>query len=336
MSNQLQLGRPPVEPLSDVAWARVERGLWARMDTGSHPVVTPPSGRRWLWIAAPALACAAIALVIEVRRSAPPVATTDGPLIIRTSEAPSSVAAGDAHITLEAESTVVVSREEPTAMVERGAASFEVAPRHEHQPYVVVAGDTMVRVIGTRFRVARSAEITMVTVERGLIDVRFHGVAVQVGAGQAWSSEHPNDISTSTRTAYEPPPPVRRTPPPVTSPAAPDETEMAPVRARPPAKPVTPPGAKPTAPGPGFDPDEAKFNQLSALERREPATALAGYLELSRGNGRWAANALYAAGRLATDMRDPRATTFLKIYLRRFPKGRNADDARKLLEGDHR
>ena len=32
MSEREQLGPPPVEALSDLSWARVERGLWARLD----------------------------------------------------------------------------------------------------------------------------------------------------------------------------------------------------------------------------------------------------------------------------------------------------------------
>ena len=58
---------------------------------------------------------------------------------------------------------------------------------------------------------------------------------------------------------------------------------------------------------------------------------MAGYLALSKGSSRWAQVALYAAGRLAADRDEPRATTFLEIYLRRFPHGKNADDARQLL-----
>jgi len=336
MSDQLELGPPPVESLSDVAWARVERGLWARLD--ADVAATAPASRRWLYLAAPAFAAAAgVALWIGLRGTpAPHAGVSDDPLIFTTSGAPSTVSAGDAHISLEAESKVVMSRETPTAMVERGAAWFQVAPRGAQPPFVVVAGDTVVRVIGTRFRVARYAEVTTVTVEHGLVDVRFHGVGVQVAGGQSWSSDRPNEISATMRTAHEPrvtPPPPPPAPVPVPAAEPPDETPMPPVRARPPAKPVTPPPAVSTK---TVDPDEAKFNRLAALESRDPATALAGYLELSRTNGKWAAVGLYAAGRLAMDLHDPRAPTFLKIYLRRFPKGKNADDARKLLEGDHR
>jgi FecR-like protein len=338
MSNELQLGPPPVEPLSDVAWARVERGLFARMDTGAQPVVAAPPTRRWLWIAAPMLAAAAaVALWIGLRSPvAPPHAVGPDPLIIVPGESPSTVSAGDAFVTLEAHSKVVLSREAPTALVEHGAAWFQVAPRHEQPPYVVVAGDTVVRVIGTRFKVGRYAEVTTVAVERGLVDVRFRGVGAQVGAGQTWSSNQPNAISATTRTASAAEPaPVKPAPVAASAPTT-DETEMAPVRARPRAKPVTPPTPGTSQAAPVVDPDQTKFNEATALERRDPKAALTAYMELSQGNGKWAANALYAAGRLAKDLGDPRAETFLRIYLRRFPKGKNVDDARKLLEGEHR
>jgi len=79
------------------------------------------------------------------------------------------------------------------------------------------------------------------------------------------------------------------------------------------------------------DPDRVEYDRLAALEARSPDAALKGYMLLGRGNSRWAAPALYAAARLAVDRRDPRAETFLGIYLQRFPDGANAADARKLL-----
>jgi hypothetical protein len=79
------------------------------------------------------------------------------------------------------------------------------------------------------------------------------------------------------------------------------------------------------------DEDRVRFEKLSSLEARDPSAAIAGYLELSARGGRWAEVGLYAAARLAADRRDPRATTLLNVYLRRFPRGANADDVRILL-----
>ena len=81
-----------------------------------------------------------------------------------------------------------------------------------------------------------------------------------------------------------------------------------------------------------IDLEQIKFERLLKLEPKDSAAALAGYLEISRGNSRWAANGLYSAGRLAADRGDPRARTFLEIYLRRFPNGANAADAKTLLD----
>ena len=57
------------------------------------------------------------------------------------------------------------------------------------------------------------------------------------------------------------------------------------------------------------------------------------YRDLSRGRDAWAGNALYALGRLAHDRGDlARARRALTDYLRRFPRGANAADARALLD----
>src|SRR5262245_59599388 len=65
--------RPPVEGLSEIAWARVERGVFARLDDGTvtNAVASraaPNDSRRgWLWLAVPALAAAAAGVVFFAR-----------------------------------------------------------------------------------------------------------------------------------------------------------------------------------------------------------------------------------------------------------------------------
>jgi hypothetical protein len=100
-----------------------------------------------------------------------------------------------------------------------------------------------------------------------------------------------------------------------------------------PAQVTTAPAPTPTqtpTPAQATD-DRARFEQLAALEARDPSAAIAGYLELSGKGGRWGEVGLYAAARLAADRRDARAATLLAIYLRRSPSGANADDVRLLL-----
>ena len=46
MSDDMPTEAPPVEPMTDMQWARVERGLMARLD--SQPVALPEAEKRRL------------------------------------------------------------------------------------------------------------------------------------------------------------------------------------------------------------------------------------------------------------------------------------------------
>ncbi len=325
-----RLGPPPIEPLSDVAWARVERGLWARLDGSTTTRIAPerPS-RRWVWIAAPLVAAAAIVLVVTMRggsssdESGIEVADRGSDArdvrVVSPATAPTSASFNDAYIELEPASAVVMRHDQPTTVLERGAATFAVAPRGARAPFVVLAGETKVRVIGTKFRVARSDDRVAVEVEHGIVEVQYKGAIVRVGANESWSSDRPvvGSIDES-EIDMEPTRVPRR---PKTKPTTAPKTEITTTQ---------PETAKPQETGKP-DPDRAKFERLATLEKKNPTAAMTGYLELSQSSGRWAANALYAAARLAVDRSDPRAKTLLTVYLKRFPSGANADDARELL-----
>lgn len=347
-------GPPPVEPLPDVAWARVERGLMARLDSAPSSEAVPPARRRWIWLAVPALAAAAVLVVVFALRG--PVAQdthvgTD-PEVSRvvSGDAPSAVSFADAHVELASRSAIVMSREgaAPSVLLERGTASFTVAPREGRPAFVVRAGDTVVRVVGTQFQVARTDEHVAVVVRHGIVDVLFRGTTVRVAAGYEWHSEHPEAVTTVAIADPAPAP----TPAPAHVPG-PENTNPTPTPGAQSTRPIPTPGPGPqiTRPIPTPDPtpqitkpvpmptptatvesDRAKYDRLSRLEISDPKAALSGYLELSRGSSEWAAIGLYAAGRLAADRGDPRATTFLTIYLRRFPSGANVSDARTLLQ----
>jgi hypothetical protein len=57
------------------------------------------------------------------------------------------------------------------------------------------------------------------------------------------------------------------------------------------------------------------------------------YEQLAERSGPWAANALFAQGRLASDLGHVvEARHLLEVYVMRYPLGRNADDARTLLD----
>jgi transmembrane sensor len=272
------------------------------------------------------------------------------PLELETSRvvtdiASSSVSYGDSHIELDAHTALVMSHEatHPLVLLERGAARFTVAPRVQRPAFIVRAGDATVRVVGTQFRVARSEERITVSVARGLVNVEYRGSVVAVGAGQRWSSDAP---AVTAAIAVAPAPPTLGP----TKAQEPEEIEMpeTPGEAAPSAPAVKAHGHKPKHPAgtadtrtepkdtdapdvSDDDPDRTEYDRLAALEPRSPDAALKGYMALGRGQSRWAALALYAAARLAVDRHDPRAETFLGIYLQRFPDGANAADARKLL-----
>lgn len=313
--------RPPVEPLSDLAWSRVERNVWSQLDETEH-LPERRSSRRW-WLAAPLVAAAAVAAVVLFVHTPARPGRDEGPTRVVSEASSSSVSLGDAHIALDPHSAIVMDSHAgaPNVLVEHGAAWFAVEPRGSRPPFVVLAGDTRVRVIGTRFRVARDAERVEVVVDHGIVEVGYHGEVVRVTNGQHWSSEAPSEVASAEPPAPEIPAPVI----PAPAPGGPAPAPVVPV-----APPVTHP-VTPATPAAGVDRDAAKYAELARLEASSPNTAMAGYLALSKGSGRWAQVALYAAGRLAADRGEPRATTFLEIYLRRFPHGANADDARQLL-----
>jgi hypothetical protein len=351
MTDRDRLGPPPVEPMSDIAWSRVERGLWARVDAGeagpnATPSAAPRTGAlRWWIIAAPLAAAAIIAIVVGLRVILP-APGSDKPVRVVSQLAASSVSFEDSHIELDPDTALVTSRESghPQVLLERGGAWFTVAPRRSRPELIVRAGDATVRVIGTRFRVVRSKERIAVEVDHGAVDVQFRGIVVAVPADHQWSSESPARVSVLAA-VQRPAPAVASRPEPTTEPEPEPEPEIemdeeaappkrtSPKRTRPAPRPdtasATPEPA--TIGAPVIDRDRDEYERLARLEPKSPEAAQAGYMELAKGSSRWAGLALYAAARLAADRHDKRAETLLGMYLLRFPNGRNAEDARRLL-----
>jgi ferric-dicitrate binding protein FerR (iron transport regulator) len=184
--------RPPVEPLSDVAWARVERHVFSRMPEGTVTSaaasrdVHPESRSKWPWLAFP-LAAAAAAMVAFYGRGvdkAQPVTAGAEPEPARVvaSSSPSAVTFGDAHMMLDAQSAITIAQK--TVTLEYGAAWFEVGGS-----VAVTAGDLSVKAGTSRFRVARAAEHAKVDVDRGAVELRYHGKLVTVHAHEHWTSE---------------------------------------------------------------------------------------------------------------------------------------------------
>jgi TolA-binding protein len=78
------------------------------------------------------------------------------------------------------------------------------------------------------------------------------------------------------------------------------------------------------------------YEAAAQKERSDPGGAMREYRAIASGGGAWAANALFAAGRLAIDRgRADEGKRLLEDYLRRYPKGPNAEDAQRLLKRSH-
>ena len=197
-----RLGRPTVDALSDVGWARVERNLFSRVEgTVTNAVaardIKPITSRsNWVWLAVPAAAAAAFALAFFSMSGEPSSVDGERSRIV-AGASPSTVSFGDSHVTLEANTAVILDHDggKPTAVLEDGVAKFAVAPRTT--PMTVLAGDMVARTVNATFTVTRSGERADVAVATGTVDIRFRGHDVKVAANQTWSSEQASDVTDS-------------------------------------------------------------------------------------------------------------------------------------------
>jgi ferric-dicitrate binding protein FerR (iron transport regulator) len=198
MTQRERSGRPPVDPISDVAWARVERNVLTRNQgtitnaVGAKEIRTATASRsNWVWLAVPVAAAAAFALAFfSMNSPSQPTAASSGsdePSRIVAGDAPSSVTFGDTHLTLEAHTALVMDQNvaKPTAILENGTVELAVPARGDRQ-FTVLAGDALVRTGNAEFRVARDGEVVRVQVDTGSVRITFRGHDVTVGAKQSW------------------------------------------------------------------------------------------------------------------------------------------------------
>jgi transmembrane sensor len=112
--------------------------------------------------------------------------------------------------------------------VERGRATFDVKPNGP-RAWVIDAGDVVVKVLGTRFTVARDGDAVEVSVERGKVKVETKEGARILTAGQSFRTTRANatpDASAHAETNAKAPAP---TPAPVRAPAPAPAPDPAPV-----------------------------------------------------------------------------------------------------------
>jgi hypothetical protein len=284
-------------------------------------------GRAWL-VAAAALVvlCGAAFLA----RGLPEHARVEQPSRITTGSSSSHLALSGLSVDVEPQSAVVVGAETQNGIlivVDRGSIVCQVAPRANDAPLIVQAGEARVRVVGTRFRVARLGESARVDVQEGVVEVSSRGGTFRVKAGEQWPAEPVAAESAENVVVPSPPVPV----PDATNRASGGPGRPSPVTVKGRSSSAAPPADGVTAPEPPPS-RQAVFEQAARLERSDPAQASKLYASLQSQGDSWAQNALYAQGRLeATRGNRAEARRLLERYLERFPKGSNAEDARAVL-----
>lgn len=106
-----------------------------------------------------------------------------------TEERPSSFSLQDGSVVeAEAQTTIQVERQEAEVVsleLARGRARFAVSKRPTRR-FSIVAGDVTVRVVGTRFWVARIGEQVRVEVEEGTVEVRYQEQVISLPAPGVW------------------------------------------------------------------------------------------------------------------------------------------------------
>jgi len=389
--------RIEVEPLSEPRWAKIEKSLFAQLEheqldrEPAPKMATMPPQRAWRWrpavalVMAGAMAAAIGALATKSMFVSPVAPVASAPSRVVTGSSDSHIALGESDVDVAPESAVLVSGDDDRGImvvVDRGKVECEVAPRKGRPPFLVQAGDVRVKVVGTRFTVARDAQGggAHVLVAHGIVEVTSHGQTTTLHDGDSWPAAPTTQNTPLTPTPITTAAPVTQNDPPAPSPRAtaprtsrnksapapktatmktkpapiaaasdPPQTAPlpAPVAAPPPpastAAPaslnVPPPPTQTAAPAvtppplPTPQPSAQEMYEAAAqLEAQNPDGALATYKKIAGGGGPWAANALFAAGRLQAHRgRNGDSARLLDEYLARFPNGANAADARELL-----
>lgn len=309
---------PPIEPLSDISWQRIENGVFSRLDREplAEPVVELRSGRGALWVGGAALAAAAglilwfaVSRIGDVDQAEQTKLASIGALAdaspagkspsrIVTTDAPSHYNVADAALTIAPESAILVStdtNDSVLVVLERGELDCKVAPRRADQRFSVQAGDVRIEVIGTKFSVSRAGEDVTVAVTEGTVLIISGGERTSVSAGQTWPRNK-----------------VAATEPPVA------------------AKRRASRSTKPTAPKPTL---KERFKTAQRLQSTDPKAAAAIFVELAKRGGPWGRLALFAHAELEIELgHKATARRLLNKYLDRYPSGPNARDARELLD----
>jgi transmembrane sensor len=335
------LRRVEVEPLSEQRWAKIERSVFTSLKGETEkprdvPVVRRRSlGFRFGLVAA-AVALLCVSALVVIRLGGTPVVSPPSRII--TGASASHLTLPGVSLDVDPQSAVVVDGEPGRALLvvlDRGSIVCEVAPRSHDAPLIVQAGAMRVRVVGTRFTVTRIGDSAQIAVSHGAVEVSILGQTRRVQAGEVWPPAAAPRLSVSQPEANpsEPGPEASVSALPKTpAPVANARLRSAQRRAN---------TAEHAAPSAAEQPEAAEvtrsrqsvFEEAAALERSDPTRASELYRSLEAGGDSWSQNALYARGRLAASRGNAAgARALLALYLQRFPRGSNAEDARAVLQ----
>ncbi len=290
--------RVDVPPLPEPVWSRVEKGVFERLPAEVEGPRSPQPSRWGMWLAAAATVALVFACVI-VWWPSHAIAPVSAPSSALPAPAPNATS----HI---------VTTEGPTR-VSFGDSSLDVGPASE----LVATGDDDRGVLvvlergSVRLHVPARAGRPPLTVQAGDVRVQVVGTRFSVTRAGSDVGVHVDDgvvrvISGAEVTELH----VGEDWPP--APAASTQSNRA---------------------LPAQVDDQALFERAARSERTDPEGAIAIYGRIAARTGPWAANALFARGRLELDRgHATEGRRLLDLYLKRYPHGANAADAKSLLE----
>lgn len=301
-------------PVSDARRDRVERDVFSRLAAirtmDRVDAATRPPRRAWFGYALAGAAACALLLVVLLGRDPTAHDTAMPSLVVTPVGGSSRFTVGDAVIDARGDTSVSVQTGDDgatTLVLARGSIDCEVAPRNGRPPFRVIAGDTTVEVVGTRFTVTRMGAGARVDVMHGKVAVHTPQGERMVTAGDSWTPP------IAAQPPVAPPPPA---PTPIPDPMPVDDAMIEIESAPPPAR-NEPPRSSP----------RDAFQAAQRLEATDPDRAARGYRGIANGKGPWAALALYGLADVHASRDPDAALRDLDELHRRFPRAANAEDA---------
>jgi transmembrane sensor len=305
LQRALDEARPHVR--SEARQQRVWQALQARAKRGE----TGARRSRWWLTGALALGACAAAVVMVARVTWPPPQGAAAPasaevLATGTGETLARTLAGGTEVRLGGESVLALPAGS-APVVRAGRADFHVPRQAPGHRFAVRAGDVEVRVVGTRFEVARVGARVNVAVSEGVVEVwapspstRALTLAARLRAGESFS--HPPEAPASVAPG--------RGPAELAAPGPPFQRRAPAPRA-------------PSAQAALVDAGASSLVEARVARSTDAAQALVLYRRLAAGTGPSAENALYELGEIYRDrLQEPRrALRAWQEYRTRFPAG---------------